>query len=233
VSKRDLFQNEPLADAYTQKLSSIVPDSISYGNYTNFFTGHTLNGNLRYCIESKCYEMFLTLEELILEYLREKKEIWLFPDMKIRIFYSETLKEQIYLDYFFAMDGGSGGFFKDDPNDKSILSRFRKEAWDRNRHIKKDCSYYLKKQRKWFVDDFKRAAWNYCNFLEQQDLDDLYRYGRFCQLWCEAEKILPLPAGAGPRSSYQPPPVPSDNIIYHINSVFRKHVISGKRQFIS
>ena len=98
--------------------------------------------------------------------------------MKIRIFYSETLKEQIYLDYFFAMDGGSGGFFKDDPNDKSILSRFRKEAWDRNRHIKKDCSYYLKKQRKWFVDDFKRAAWNYCNFLEQQDLDDLYRYGR-------------------------------------------------------
>ena len=153
--------------------------------------------------------------------------------MKIRIFYSETLKEQIYLDYFFAMDGGSGGFFKDDPNDKSILSRFRKEAWDRNRHIKKDCSYYLKKQRKWFVDDLKRAAWNYCNFLEQQDLDDLYRYGRFCQLWCEAEKILPLPAGAGPRSSYQPPPVPSDNIIYKINSVFRNHVISGKRQFIS
>lgn len=187
ASKKDLFQNKPLADAYAKKLFSIIPDRISYGSYTNFFEGYTLKGNLRFCIEQKCYEMFLVLEELILEYLREGKEIWLFPDSKIPIFFSETLKEQVELDYFFSMDGGREGFFKDDPNDKSILSRFRKEAQYKNGRIKSNCFFYMKKQRKWFVNDFKQIARNYCSFLEEANLDDLYRYARFCQLWCEAE----------------------------------------------
>lgn len=172
-----------LTDTYREKIFSMFPDQISYSKRKELFSDVNPKNNLRFSIENRCHEIFRSLEELILNHLEEKKDIWLFPHSITQVAFSETLKENIELDYFFMMDGGSDGYFLN----RCFLYRSYREIAKGNQNIKKNYSYYLKKQRKWMIHDFMNTAHLYCTFQEKRNLVAMYRYARFCQLWCESE----------------------------------------------
>ncbi|MCI8327869.1 MAG: hypothetical protein HFI37_08885 [Lachnospiraceae bacterium] len=184
VSPTDEF----LADSYKKMITSMTPDEISYPNRTYRSYGVTPESCRQEAIKSLYYKMFCALEELIVNHLNDKKEIWLYPPSKVPIgtFVSNGKIKNLEFDYFFAMDGGEIGFGEFEVSDKCMISICRREICRINYNVKK-YSHYLKKKRTLFLGDFEHMVELYYRQLKKVNLDEAYRYARFCQLWCEAE----------------------------------------------